>query len=37
MTVMVRSDAGADTLGRIRKEMASIDPNLNIFNARTLQ
>jgi macrolide transport system ATP-binding/permease protein len=36
MTVMVRSDAGADTLGRIRKEIASIDPNLNVFNTRTL-
>ena len=39
MTVMVRMNAGgagADTLGRIRKEIASIDPNLKIFNVRTL-
>ncbi len=36
MTVMVRSDAGTDTMGRIRKEIASIDPNLNVFNTRTL-
>ena len=38
MTVMVRMDggAGAGTLDRLRKEIASLDPDLNIFNARTL-
>jgi predicted permease len=36
MTVMVRSDAGADTLNAIRREIASIDPRLNLFNVRTL-
>jgi macrolide transport system ATP-binding/permease protein len=36
MTVMVRSDAGADALNGIRRQMAVIDPNLNILNVRTL-
>src|SRR5262245_44649669 len=36
MTVMVRSDAGTDALSGIRREVASIDPNLAIFNVRTL-
>jgi predicted permease len=36
MTIMVRSDAGADALGGIRHEIASIDPNLAVFNVRTL-
>lgn len=36
MTIMVRSDAGADVLSGIRREMAAIDPNLNILNLRTL-
>jgi predicted permease len=36
MTIMVRSDAGADALGGIRHEIASIDPNLAVFNIRTL-
>lgn len=36
MTVMVRSDAGMDALGGIRREIASLDPNLTIFNVRTL-
>lgn len=36
MTIMVRSDAGADALSGIRREMAAIDPNLNILNLRTL-
>ena len=36
MTVMVRSDAGTDALGGIRKEMAFLDPNLNIFSVQTL-
>jgi macrolide transport system ATP-binding/permease protein len=36
MTLMVRSDAGADALSGIRREITSIDPNLNLFNVRTL-
>jgi macrolide transport system ATP-binding/permease protein len=36
MTIMVRSDAGTDGLSGIRSEIASIDPNLTIFNAQTL-
>src|SRR5262249_37047156 len=35
MTVMVRS-AGTDALGDINRELAFIDPNLTIFNVRTL-
>jgi ABC-type antimicrobial peptide transport system permease subunit len=33
---MVRADAGPDTLDAIRREIASIDPKLNLFNVRTL-
>src|SRR5215470_8102836 len=36
MTIMVRSDAGTDALSGIRREIAFIDPNLNIFNVQTL-
>jgi len=36
ITIMVRSEAGVDALSGIRREIASIDPNLNIFNVRTL-
>jgi predicted permease len=40
MTIMVRPDAGmdagADALSGIRREIASIDPDLAIFNVRTL-
>lgn len=36
ITIMVRSDAGADTLSGIRRQIAAIDPNLNLFNIRTL-
>jgi predicted permease len=36
MTILVRSDAGTDALSRIRREITSIDPNLNIFYVRTL-
>jgi putative ABC transport system permease protein len=36
MTILVRSDAGTDALSGIRKEIAFIDPNLNIFNVQTL-
>jgi putative ABC transport system permease protein len=36
MTILVRSEAGADALSAIRREIASLDPKLNIFNVRTL-
>jgi len=36
ITIMVRSDAGADALRAVRSEIASIDPNLAIFDVRTL-
>jgi hypothetical protein len=36
MTIMVRSDAGIDALGGVRREIASIDPNLAVFDVRTL-
>ncbi|MFY9529047.1 MAG: ADOP family duplicated permease [Candidatus Acidiferrales bacterium] len=36
MTILVRSDAGTDALSGIRREIAFIDPNLNIFNVETL-
>jgi predicted permease len=35
ITIMVRSDVGADALSGIRSEIALIDPNLNIFNVQT--
>ncbi len=36
ITILVRSDAGGDALSGIRREIASIDPNLNAFNAQRL-
>ncbi len=36
MTIVVRSDAGTDALSAIRREIAVIDPKLEIFNVRTL-
>jgi predicted permease len=36
MTILVRSDAGPDGLSEIRNEIASVEPNLNIFNVQTL-
>ncbi|MGD0619913.1 MAG: FtsX-like permease family protein, partial [Bryobacteraceae bacterium] len=36
VTIMLRSNAGADALGGVRREIASIDPNLNVFDVRTL-
>ncbi|MGD0438697.1 MAG: ABC transporter permease, partial [Bryobacteraceae bacterium] len=36
ITIMVRSDAGTDALGGIRREIASMDPNLAVFDVRTL-
>jgi predicted permease len=36
MTIIVRADAGPDALASIRGEIASIDPNLSVFNVQTL-
>jgi predicted permease len=36
MTVLVRSDVGADALTGIRRQIAVLDPKLTIFNMRTL-
>jgi predicted permease len=36
ITVIVRSDAGGDALSSVRGAIASIDPNLNLFDVRTL-
>jgi ABC-type antimicrobial peptide transport system permease subunit len=36
MIVMVRATRGTDTMQGIRREMASLDPNLVMFNVRTL-
>jgi macrolide transport system ATP-binding/permease protein len=36
MTILVRSDAGTDALGGVRRSIAAMDPNLAIFNVRTL-
>ncbi len=36
MTVMVRATRGADTLEGVRREIASLDPSLVMFNVRTL-
>ena len=36
VTLMVLSDPGADALRDIRREIASIDANLTLFNVRTL-
>jgi predicted permease len=36
MTIMVRSDEGADALEGIRREIAAIDPNLAVFDVHTL-
>jgi predicted permease len=36
ITIMVRSDAGVDALRAVRREIASIDPNLAVFDVRTL-
>jgi predicted permease len=36
ITVMVCSNAGVDALEGVRREIASIDPNLAVFNVRTL-
>jgi predicted permease len=36
MTLMVRADAGSDALEGVRREIRSLDPNLSVFNMRTL-
>jgi predicted permease len=36
ITIMVRSDAGTEALSGIRRQIAFIDPNLTLFNVRTL-
>lgn len=36
MTIMVRSDAGAEAIRGIQHEIASIDPNLAVFNVQSL-
>ncbi len=36
ITILVRSNAKTDALSAVRREIASIDPNLTIFNAETL-
>jgi ABC-type antimicrobial peptide transport system permease subunit len=36
MLVMIRSDRGADSMEGVRKELASIDPNVAIFNVHSL-
>ncbi len=36
MIVMVRANSGTDTMAGVRRELAAIDPNLAIFNVRTL-
>ena len=36
ITILVRSEAGADALGGIRSAIASIDPDLTLFNVQTL-
>ena len=36
MTLTVRAGAGGDAMNEIRREIAAIDPNLTVFNARTM-
>ena len=36
MIIMVRAKGGADTVEGVRKEIAALDPNLAIFDVRTL-
>ncbi len=35
-TIVARGPAGADVIGAVRSELASIDPNLTVFNTRTM-
>ncbi len=36
MTIMIRASAGSDAMSGIRREFAAIDPNLALFDVRTL-
>jgi ABC-type antimicrobial peptide transport system permease subunit len=36
LIIMVQTEAGADALSNIRRQIAFLDPNLNLFNVRTL-
>ena len=36
LIIMVQTEAGADALSDIRRQIAFLDPNLNLFNVRTL-
>ncbi|HLK17773.1 MAG TPA: FtsX-like permease family protein, partial [Bryobacteraceae bacterium] len=36
MTILVRSDAGVDALAAVRRMLAATDPDLAVFNVRTL-
>ena len=36
LTLMVRSNAGPDTIERVRQQIAALDPNITVFNVRTL-
>jgi ABC-type antimicrobial peptide transport system permease subunit len=36
ITIMVRADGGVETLRAVRREIAVMDPNLAVFNVRTL-
>jgi predicted permease len=35
-TIVLRAPAGSDAIGAVRSELASIDPNLTVFNTRTM-
>jgi macrolide transport system ATP-binding/permease protein len=36
ITIMVRGNSGADVLAAVRRQIALLDPNLNVFNEQTL-
>jgi ABC-type antimicrobial peptide transport system permease subunit len=36
MTLVVRATSGTDAMNEIRHEITAIDPNLNVFNVRTM-
>jgi predicted permease len=36
MVILVRSDAGADALEGVRRQIAAVDPNLAVFDVQTL-
>jgi hypothetical protein len=36
MTLIVRATSGPDAMNEIRHEISAIDPNLNVFNVRTM-